>query len=193
MAESRLPRVLVLEKNMIEMMDNKDELSLTADDASMVATKEKKDNSEILCHYARILVVEDEEVIRNLMGKVLSMLDYKAVTFADGGQKALHIILEAINENKPFDLVITDVSMGKEENGGLSLCKTINYLEESAKPAVIVSTGLMNNKLIEDSLEQVGVSCFLPKPFKIKKVKELLNEVLNQYFEKKKEKKERQD
>lgn len=176
---------------MIEMVDNKDAPSLTTDDASMVTTKDKKKN--ILYHYARTLVVEDEEIIRNLIGKVLSVIGYKSVAFADGGKKALHMILESINENKPFDLVITDISMGKEENSGQSLCAAINYLEESARPAVIICTGLMENKVIVDSLKEIGVFNFLPKPFKMKKVKELLNEVLSQYFEEKKEKKKRQD
>lgn len=178
---------------MKEVVNNKDEPSLTTDDASRVSTKDKKEN--ILYHYARILIVivEDEEIIRNLMGKALSVIGYKAVTFADGGQKALHMILEAINENEPFDLVITDVSMGKEENGGQSLCTAINYLEEAARPAVIICTGLMENKVLMDSLQKVGVFNFLPKPFEMKKVKELLNKVLNQYFEEKKEKKEQQD
>lgn len=176
-----------MEKKMIEMVNKKVDLSSINDGATMVTTKEKKEN--ILHHYARILVVEDEEIIRNLMGKVLSLLGYEAVAFAEGGQKALHMILESINENKPFDLVITDVSMGKEENGGQSLCAAINYLEESARPTVIVCTGLMKNKLLVDSLKKAGISWFLPKPFDIKRVKELLNEVLNQYFEKKRRRK----
>ena len=55
--------------------------------------------------YVRILVVDDEEIIRNLLYDVLSNTGYKVKTAKDG-QEAISQI-----EKEPFEIVITDFKM----------------------------------------------------------------------------------
>ncbi len=55
----------------------------------------------------QILVVDDESSIRSMMEEVLSTLGY-GVTLAASGSEAMELLAEA---TKPFDLVLTDVTM----------------------------------------------------------------------------------
>ena len=53
----------------------------------------------------RILVVDDEEAMREMVSKIISLLGHEAVT-AGNGKQALEIL-----KNQPFGIMITDIKM----------------------------------------------------------------------------------
>lgn len=61
--------------------------------------------------YQRILIVDDEEVVRSLCSRLLTPLGYPVETAADGRQAL------ACLEKQPFDLVITDYKMPGDLDG----------------------------------------------------------------------------
>lgn len=102
----------------------------------------------------RILVIDDEEVLRTMLREVLEMSGY-AVETAPGGEEGLRA-----HEQKPFDLVITDNNMPGV--GGLDV---IERMAGSRAPApVILMTGYGS---IDVSMRahELGAAGYLLKPF----------------------------
>ena len=84
----------------------------------------------------KILVVDDEEVIRQLCVHALSAYQ---VCEATDGTEAL-----ALLEHNRFDLILTDVMM--PEMGGLELLRTIR--ERAPNQVVVIMTGYADKEII---------------------------------------------
>jgi nitrogen-specific signal transduction histidine kinase/CheY-like chemotaxis protein len=82
----------------------------------------------------RILVVDDEAVILEMMSEMLSDLRYRVDT-ADSGQKALALLHDAA---EPYDLIITDLSMPKMT--GRHLAEQVRRLYPGM--SIVLITGL---------------------------------------------------
>ena len=54
-----------------------------------------------------ILVVEDDDDSRDLMGEVLSLSGHHDLAFAKDGEEAL----ERLREDHPYDLIVTDIGL----------------------------------------------------------------------------------
>ena len=108
----------------------------------------------------RILVVDDEDVIREVIAKKIeSSLGYEAVEAANG-REALAKILE-----NPPDLIITDLRM--PEMDGLELLNEIRSRHFTTPVIILTGYGSM-----EDAMQAIrlGASSFLRKPFDISEV-----------------------
>jgi len=106
---------------------------------------------------ARILVVDDESYIRELMVKTLSRLGYEKVGAAGDGAEAWDA-LHAVN----YDLVITDHKMPKVT--GLELILRMRSLGMS-QPVVLMSGTIPTEEL--NRHPNVRVDAMLPKPFTV--------------------------
>ncbi len=106
-----------------------------------------------------ILVVDDEEAIRDVLTDFLSMEGYNVQT-ADNGQKALELLSRG-----EFSLVLTDLKM--PQMGGLELLKAIR--EHTPDVATIVMTGFGTVETAIDAMK-AGAYDYLLKPFKIDEV-----------------------
>ena len=82
---------------------------------------------------ARVLVMDDEEFIRNLSSELLGALGHD-VEVAQHGQEALEKYQGAIAAGKPFDIVILDLTV----RGGMGGAETMQKLLEM-DPAVKAS------------------------------------------------------
>lgn len=104
----------------------------------------------------RIMVVDDEAGIRNLLFEVLSGKGFK-VTLAKDGQDSLQQM-----RGHKFDLVITDIDMPRVN--GLELLRRMKRAGRREK--VIVMTGnTINQKKLEE--ETLPVITLLDKPFQM--------------------------
>ncbi|MBD3382177.1 MAG: response regulator [candidate division Zixibacteria bacterium] len=102
-----------------------------------------------------ILVVDDEEMMRGLLSKILEKDGYSILS-ASSGAEALKII----DEGK-VDLVITDVKM--PEMNGFDLLKHIK--EKTPQIGVIVMTAFGDAYTVRDAL-LLGADEYITKPFK---------------------------
>jgi DNA-binding NtrC family response regulator len=102
----------------------------------------------------RILVVDDEEAVRQLLIDFLSRLQYEVEAAADGAEALQKFTREE------FDLVISDRVMPKMD--GLSLLKEIKARDPQA--IFMMITGYPT---IETTVEamKAGAYDYLPKPF----------------------------
>lgn len=104
---------------------------------------------------ARILVVDDEPYLRDLIRETLRTRHYEAGTAANGVE-ALDMLTRG-----GWDIVVTDVVMPGME--GLALVKQVRRTHPNVR--IIVLTGFPRSADIGDFLAQ-GVDDFLPKPFR---------------------------
>ncbi len=103
----------------------------------------------------RVLVVDDEEVMRNLMIKILEKAGYKVAT-AGGGVMAKRVLAE-----QPIDIVLTDVKM--PDVNGFDLLREIKA--DYPHIAVIMMTAYADAFTIKDAL-LAGADEYITKPFK---------------------------
>ena len=103
----------------------------------------------------RILIADDESIIRLDLKKILENMGHKVVAEAGDGKTALELARKLMP-----DLAILDIKM--PEMDGLDVAKTIT--EEKICP-VLLLTAFSQDELIQRAKE-AGVFAYLVKPFK---------------------------
>ena len=109
---------------------------------------------------ARILVVDDEESIRDLLRLVLTGEGYSVVT-ASGGEEAIGYL-----KAQQFDLVITDLVMPGVN--GVEVLRVAKRIDPNYP--VMVITGFPSVETVTQ-LVRLGVGDYLTKPFNIDAVR----------------------
>lgn len=120
---------------------------------------------------ARVLVVDDEEDVRNLVAFNLRAAGLEPVMAADGTQA-----INQVRREKP-DLVILDLML--PELDGISVCEMIRKLPDAADVPVIMLTAWATERARLVGL-QAGANEYLTKPFSprelVRRVQALLAE-----------------
>jgi CheY-like chemotaxis protein len=112
-----------------------------------------------------LLLVDDEQFVRDLGTRILTKAGYKVIT-ASNGKEALEIHGQARGEIK---LVILDLLM--PEMGGQECLRELHRTDPELK--VVVASGFSSDTSVDESIE-LGARAFVSKPFKIE---ELLHQV----------------
>ena len=107
----------------------------------------------------RVLVVDDEEGIRDLLSKTLELADYEVHLAADGRSA-----LERLRVT-PYDLLITDLRMPGVD--GLTVIREARRLKSDIP--VIIITGYSTEATAIEAID-VGVQGYLTKPFRVPRV-----------------------
>jgi len=136
-------------------------------------SRPKSDEAILYKGEGMILLMDDEEGVREVASEMLQNLGYEVHTASDG-QKALEMYIRAEAENKPYVAVIMDLTVP----GGLGGNETIQKLRE-IDPAVkaIVSSGYANNSIMAN-YETYGFVGVVPKPYIIQELGAVLQKVL---------------
>lgn len=105
----------------------------------------------------RILAVDDDKDILDVLKYILEDSGYEVITLSDG-----HYLFDKINTAHP-DLILIDIMLGNMD--GRELCKDIKTrLETHEIPVVLISA----SHNVGSSLNQAGApDAFLAKPFDI--------------------------
>ncbi|HUJ18609.1 MAG TPA: PAS domain S-box protein [Nitrospirota bacterium] len=121
----------------------------------------------------RVLVMDDEEVIRMVTRELLHELGHEAV-FVENGEAALKAYREAKASGRPFDVVILDLTI----RGGMGGMETMRKLREiDPEVRAVVSSGYSDDSAIASHREQ-GFKAFLKKPYNVKELRDALNALL---------------
>ena len=123
--------------------------------------------------YGRILVMDDEELVREVAGEMLSSLGYE-VSFAKDGSEAISMYETAKLNGGFYDLVILDLTVP----GGIGGKETVlKLIEIDPDVKAIASSGYSHNPVMSD-FKMHGFSDFIAKPYKLKELGEVVNRVL---------------
>lgn len=117
-----------------------------------------------------ILLVDDEEIIRDVGRSLLESLGYRVI-MASNGKEAIEIYRERTNE---ISLIIIDLVMPVMD--GESAFKEIRRINPKVK--VIISSGYSADK--KDVLRNTGVKGFISKPFRLGDIAEIVKKVLHE-------------
>lgn len=121
----------------------------------------------------RILVMDDDEAIRRMLGRLLSRLGYASEAVADG-QEAVRRYREERGGPAPFSAVILDLTV-PGGMGGKEALERIRALDPSAR--AIVSSGYYDDALIS-SPDLGGFDAVASKPYRTEDLSRTLQEVL---------------
>jgi len=115
----------------------------------------------------QVLVVDDNEAVRDVLSRMLSFFGYK-VTLAGNGLEAGSIFLTG-----SYDLVITDLQMPLMN--GWELSRLIK--ERSPNTPVMVVSGACDAIHCE-KINMCCVDAIIPKPFKLKEIETTVRRLL---------------
>jgi len=119
----------------------------------------------------KILVIDDEETIRNLLKKAFQKKGYQ-VEIAENGKVGVEIF-----QKKPADLVITDIIMPEKE--GLETIMELRSISSRVK-IIAISGGLKYGPELNLSAAKIlGADYTTHKPFDLKQLFATVDELLH--------------
>ncbi len=119
----------------------------------------------------KVLVVDDEKVIRDFLYRLLT-LEEVDVTTAESGSQAIKIA-----ENEKFDIIFLDVRMPRMD--GVEAFKELKKITGDTK--YVMMTGYPMDELLR-KVENENIEAFIKKPFEIDEIMTVLKEYSQQQY-----------
>lgn len=113
----------------------------------------------------KILIVDDEELARARLKRMLTTLEYDEIEEVSSADEAINAF-----KNDSYDLVFLDINM--PQVSGLELAYELKYLDENV--AIIFQTAYEEHALKAFDIGAVG---YLVKPYSLEQVKDTINRV----------------
>ncbi|RXJ80561.1 response regulator transcription factor [Arcobacter sp. F2176] len=128
-------------------------------------------------YITRVLLVEDEEDAREILSFYLDTV-FDEVKIACDGEEGFDLYEKAYNENKTFDLVLTDIQMPNMD--GLTMIEKITRLNENQK--FIIVSAYKDEEYLFKSINLNVISYFV-KPLEVKNMMVMLKKVKSKVLE----------
>jgi CheY-like chemotaxis protein len=116
---------------------------------------------------ARILVIDDEDSVRDILSRMLKTKGHQVVV-ASNGEEGIERF-----RSEPFDLVLTDLGMPKLS--GWEVGKAIKGINPKVPIAMITGWGV---ELDREKLSESGIDLIVSKPFNFDQVIRLVSEAM---------------
>ena len=122
----------------------------------------------------RVLFMDDEVILQELVGAMLEHLGYE-VTCAASGEEAIALYTAALDDGRRFDVVIVDLTVP----GGMGGQEAVRRLAE-LDPAVnaLVSSGYSNDPVMTN-FRQHGFSGVIAKPYQMTELAQAMQKALS--------------
>lgn len=109
----------------------------------------------------KILSVDDDPVILELLVAVLASMGQTEVTTAESAMEAFEIIKD---DPEPFDCFLLDIQM--PDIDGIQLCKSLRLMPEYQRTPILMITAMSDKIYIEKAFAS-GATDYVTKPFDI--------------------------
>ncbi len=116
----------------------------------------------------KLLIVDDEEPIRNVLKEHFELDDFQVFT-AESGNKALEVL-----SKETIDFVISDVRM--PDGDGEMLLREIKELNNDI-PLILLVSGF--SELSREDAIELGALDYLTKPFNLEQVEKIIFDYMN--------------
>ncbi len=138
-----------------------------------VSLKQEKKEAIKPAGKVRILVMDDEQGVREIAGRMLKHLGYEDTEFATDGATAVKLYKAAMESDHPFSMVILDLTVA----GGMGGTETVKKLLK-IDPGVkaIVSSGYIDDSVISEYREY-GFCGVVAKPYTLEQLRKALHDV----------------
>jgi len=121
---------------------------------------------------AKILIMDDEQSVRDVAEAMLHYLGHEVVLAFDGAQ-ALELYREHHDSDKPIDIIIMDLTI-PGGMGGQDAVKEVLAFDPDAK--VIVSSGYSNDPIMANC-QQYGFCAAIVKPYQLQDFSTIINQI----------------
>ena len=139
---------------------------------------EETDKEMLILGKGKIMVMDDEEVIREVTKEMLELIGYE-VSLARDGVETLELFKQARESGHPFDAIIMDLTIP----GGMGGKQTImEILKIDPEVKAIVSSGYCEDPIISNFTEH-GFSDSVAKPYKIQELSRKLHALITDVSE----------
>jgi len=121
----------------------------------------------------KVLLMDDEEMIRDVASALLDHIGYDAA-FALDGTEAVEMYLKARETGAPFDAVIMDLTIP----GGVGGVEAVRQLlTHDVNVKAIVSSGYAHDPIMAD-FQKWGFCGVIAKPYRIEELSRVLRDVI---------------
>jgi DNA-binding NtrC family response regulator len=103
---------------------------------------------------ARVLIVDDDDQVRDVLRRKMELAGYDVTIAADGNEAIRRL------KNDAFDVVVSDIMM--PERDGLEV---IMYVRKERPSVKVIAISAPSNHLFLDSARALGACASLEKPF----------------------------
>ena len=150
---------------------------LPASDRSIAATADAEGQPELLRGEGRVLLMDDEEFLREMTTRLLQYLGY-SVTTARDGRETLELYKKALESGERYAAVIMDLTI-PGGMGGKETIQAIRRLDPGVR--AIVSSGYANDPIMAE-FKSYGFDAVLPKPYELEELAKVLHRVIRQSY-----------
>ncbi len=139
-----------------------------------VENRNKNSDKENMHKGYKVLVMDDEELIRDVLENILVRFgcDVDAVS---NGDEAVELFRHSFEKGEEYDVLILDLTV-KEGMGGVETLKNIKKICPNIK--AIISSGYIEDGLV-DKYKESGFSAVVKKPYSLEDLKEAFYDALN--------------
>ena len=140
-----------------------------------IISKKKVREEKPVAGKGKILVMDDEDVVRTVASRMLQHIGYKEVECAKDGAAAIKLYQKAMESGKPFTAVIMDLTIPGGMGGKEAIEK---LLKIDPKVKAIVSSGYSSDPIMSEYREY-GFSGVIAKPYTLDGLSRALHEVIS--------------
>ena len=131
------------------------------------------EKQEVLPGTGKILIMDDEDALLNVMGQSLAVLGYE-VAKCRNGEEAIELYTNAQKQNIPYDLVILDLTI-PGGMGGKQVVEMLRKLDPGVK--AIVASGYSNDSAMAE-YRDYGFMGAVQKPFTIEVLSRTVSQII---------------